>query len=200
MNQDMINKINRIPIFDIMNVKGYIQVINNRECIYVYATDIARGSGLVFQDNKDYIHKKITATSCSNFTETIRWQTVEKYFNEAIEDLKDFNPFLLQFIQPFDRNSYILLEVALLILNRVNSKQGKRFRGLLMTYIVPFIRQAAIDYYLKEVQQLQDNVKDLRYVIDTNRDTINYNIAVLQDIAEFGSIRELKDTIMNMTY
>lgn len=73
-----------------MTVKWYFQVIEERECIYVFAEDIAREAGLLFEDNKDYVHKKITATSCSNFTETIRWKTVEKYFYEALEDLREY--------------------------------------------------------------------------------------------------------------
>lgn len=37
-----------------------------------------------------------------------------------------------------------------------------------MTYIVPYIRQAAIDYYLKEIRELKS-------IIDTNKENINYN-------------------------
>ena len=73
------------------------------------------------------------------------------------------------------------------------SKKALDFQVKLATIIMPKIQQDTIEFY-------EDKVNELRSIIDTNRDTINYNIAVLQDITEFGSVRELKDIIMNMTY
>ena len=61
--QDVINKINTIPIFDIMNVKGYCVYIEGVIRTFVYAADIAREAGLV--QSKTYYNRSRNLPSTS---------------------------------------------------------------------------------------------------------------------------------------
>ena len=45
----------QVPIFDIMNVKGYCITYGGRRLTFVFAADIAREGGLVFEDNQSYV-------------------------------------------------------------------------------------------------------------------------------------------------
>ena len=189
--QDVINKINTIPIFDIMNVKGYCVYIEGVIRTFVYAADIAREAGLIQVNNKSYAS---TSGRIETSYDSIKWDRFNNYVNMSMPAIQQENPSLIQLIQlPIHAYSYIPCELALIVLMHCRSEKALRFQVRLATMIMPKIQQDTIEFY-------EEKVNELRYIIDTNKDTINYNIAVLQDLAEFGSIRELKDTIMNMTY
>lgn len=188
--QDVINKINTIPIFDIMSVRGYCVYLEGVIRTFVYAADIAREAGIVTETKG-----KETSYATSGITyESIRWDRFNNYVNMSLPAIQQENLSLIPLIQlPIHAHSYIPCELALIVLMHCRSEKALRFQVRLATIIMPKIQQDTIEFY-------EDKVNELRSIIDTNKDTINYNIAVLQDIAEFGSVRELKDIIMSMTY
>ena len=198
MNKNMVDKINRVPIFDIMNVKGYCVYIEGVLRTFVFAQDIAREAGLIQINNKNY-------TSTSGRIETsyvsLKWDRFNHYVNMSIESFKRINPSILPLIQlPINSNSYMPCELALVVLMHCKSKKALDFQVKLATLIMPKIQQDTIDFYEKEINLLYDNINDMKNTINTNRKNINYNIAFLKDMVEFGSTNDLKHIIMNMDY
>ena len=174
VNNEIIEGINRINLLGVLNVRGYCFIIEGKLLTYVMAADIAVGAGLVDE------RVKVSATGGGNFYENIRWNRMEEYFNQAVEELKAYNEAynngdnsILNFIQPFDRNSFILLEVAMGILNKVNSQKGKEFRGALMMYVVPMIQQQAIMEYQIQIKEMQNEIEDLQDRVDYQNDYLN---------------------------
>ena len=153
----VLDKINKINILGCLNVDGYCILIERRLCTYVLARDIAIGAGLVINRNDR------GTTSCAKDTEkyqTIRWNTFTDYFNMALEELRMVNPDIIRWIQPLDTNSYILLEMALGILNHCNSETAKAFKGQLMFNIVPKIQNDTISELLQQLEDMNNNLED----------------------------------------
>ena len=178
VSNDIIEGINRINLLGVLNVRGYCVIIEGKLLTYVMAADIAVGAGLTKIDNSRTTID--VRTSAHIPYEAIQWNRVEEYFNQAIEELKAYNEAynngdnsILNFIQPFDRNSFILLEVAMGILNKVNSQKGKEFRGALMMYVVPMIQQQAIMEYQSQIQQMQEKMDEMENIIDYQNDYLN---------------------------
>ena len=191
MNKNMVDKINRVPIFDIMNVKGYCVYIEGVLRTFVFAQ-------VIQINNKNY-------TSTSGRIETsyvsLKWDRFNHYVNMSIESFKRINPSILPLIQlPINSNSYMPCELALVVLMHCKSKKALDFQVKLATLIMPKIQQDTIDFYEKEINLLYDNINDMKNTINTNRKNINYNIAFLKDMVEFGSTNDLKHIIMNMDY
>ena len=76
--QDVINKINTIPIFDIMNVKGYCVYIEGVIRTFVYAADIAREAGLIQVNNKSYAS---TSGRIETSYDSIKWDRFNNYMS-----------------------------------------------------------------------------------------------------------------------
>lgn len=179
VNNEIIEGINRINLLGVLNVRGYCIIIEGRLITYVMAADVAVGAGLN-RINTKTTRQLVGAQESTYSYESIRWDTVEEYFNQAVEEIKEYNKTynngdnsILDFIQPFDRNSFILLEVAMGILNKVNSQKGKEFRGALMMYVVPMIQQQAIMEYQMQIQQMQEKMDEMESIIDYQNDYLN---------------------------
>lgn len=178
VNNEIIEGINRINLLGVLNVRGYCIIIEGRLITYVMAADVAVGAGLV-----EIKHNRVATnvdTGVDNPYQTIIWNRVEDYFNQAVKEIEEYNKTynngdnsILDFIQPFDRNSFILLEVAMGILNKVNSQKGKEFRGALMMYVVPMIQQQAIMEYQMQIQEMQNEIEDLQDRVDYQNDYLN---------------------------
>lgn len=202
LNDSILNKINQIPIFDVMQVKGYCVNIEGILRTFVFAEDIAREAGLVYEANKNYIRKKIIATSgdkniipqlpvIPSMNHEIRWNRFNEYINMVMPIIQQENPSLLSLIQlPVHKFSYMPCELALIVLMHCKSETALRFQVRLATIIMPLIQQQTIELYQREIQELESDMK-------TNIENINYNIRFLKDIAEF-SPNELRSTIMNL--
>lgn len=62
-----------------------------------------------------------------------------------------------------------------------------------MMFIVPYLRQAAIENYLKQIGELDQKINKERF-------DVNLDIAHMKDLVEYNQIEELKNMIMNMPY
>lgn len=198
MNQEILEKINRVPIFDIMNVRGYCVCIDGVIRTFVFAADIAREAGLLRTKTYYDREKPMCPTSGAQpeyyIHDIIRWDKFNQYVNLSLESFTRINPPILPLIQlPIHRYSYISCELALVVLMHCKSKKAVDFQVKLATIIMPKIQQDTINFY-------ENKINDMQSLIDTNSENINYNIALLKDIAEFGSMYELKDIIMSMPY
>lgn len=91
INDPKWQQINTIPIFNIMNVRGYNVVIQNNIRTFLYSEDIAREAGLT-RDSKSG-HPESWMPDSKEY-EIIRRSTFEKYLNEEFEKLKEINPSL----------------------------------------------------------------------------------------------------------
>ena len=165
MNQDMINKINKIPIFDIMNVKGYCVYIEGVIRTFVYAADIAREAGMTSQTSYNYIGP--TSGPKTYEHEKIRWDRFNHYVNLSLESFSRINPSILPLIQlPIHTHSYIPCELALVVLMHCKSKKALDFQVKLATIIMPKIQQDTIEFYEEQMQKMQDDIEDLQECID----------------------------------
>lgn len=77
-----------------------------------------------------------------------------------IEELRGSTPEILQYIQPLDTNSYILLEVALGILNHCRNDRAVQFRGKLMTQAAIWIRDEVMAEYNIRLRELQRQIDE----------------------------------------
>lgn len=145
-------QIDTINILDILSCSGYCEIVGDRICVYVLARDIAIGGGLDFDDNK------VSATGGRNTYESIRWNRFKEYFDRVIEEFRRSTPEILPYIQPLDINSYILLEVALGILNQCRNDKAVQFRGKLMTQAAIWIRDEAMAEYNIRLRELQRQI------------------------------------------
>ena len=201
-NENVINNINKINILDVLKVDGYCIFIENSLLTYVYAKDIAIGAGLV-----ETKHDRVD-TSVDKPHEFIIWNRFVKYFNESIEELQMVNPDILRFIQPLDINSYILLEVALGILNRCNNITAKKFRANLMFKVVPIIQQQAINEYMQQIGELNTQLDNKKNIIDeyernlkTAVDSLQRQKYAIELLSDMKNVTEddIKNTIGNMS-
>ena len=91
--QDVINKINRIPIFDIMNVKGYCVYIEGVIRTFVYAADIAREAGLITEHSYSKEFRTTSGTKNVSYThDMIRWDRFNHYVNLSLDSFSRINP------------------------------------------------------------------------------------------------------------
>lgn len=201
-NENVINNINKINILDVLKVDGYCIFIENSLLTYVYAKDIAIGAGL----NKE--EEKFSTTSGRKSYDNIRWNRFIQYFNETVEELQMVNPDILRFIQPLDINSYILLEVALGILNRCNNTIAKKFRATLMFKVVPIIQQQAINEYMQQIGELNTQLDNKKNIIDeyernlkTAVDSLQRQKYAIELLSDMKNVTEddIKNAIGNMS-
>lgn len=201
VDEDIWKRVNNINILGVLQVNGYCIMIEGRLLTYIFARDIAIGGGLTNTTRGRYATESGCTTSCTTDNrsyEVIRWNTFTEYFNDAVEEISLVNPDLLQFIQPLDTNSYILLEVALGILNRCNNKIAKQFRGKLLYIAVPYIQQQVLQEYnikIEELKNLSDCYwKDKRILesrLGTAHDILN------QQSKEIGRLENMKNVTEN---
>ena len=133
MDSKVIEGINTIPIFNIENVRGKCIVTPNGNIqSLVLADDIAREGGLVKENTKGYVPKDGCANN-RNFVpkvgrnfytyDAILWFRFNQYTNDSIPSIQQYNPSILQYLSlPIKSGSYIPLEIALVVLMRLNSK------------------------------------------------------------------------------
>ena len=191
VDSSIIDKINRVPIFDIMNVKGYCVYIEGVLRTFVFAQDIAREAGLIQINNKNY-------TSTSGRIETsyvsLKWDRFNHYVNMSIESFKRINPSILPLIQlPINSNSYMPCELALVVLMHCKSKKALDFQVKLATLIMPKIQQDTIDFYEKEIDKYKE-------YINLRHEDINSFIEELKYLVYNGQIPYLVNYIKDLQY
>lgn len=183
MNKDIINKINRIPIFDIMSVRGYCVYIDGVIRTFVFAADIAREAGLT--RDKTYYNRPLQLCPTSGaqneyyIHNIIRWDRFNEYVNMSIESFKRINPSILPLIQlPIHAYSYIPCELALIVLMHCRSKKALDFQVKLATIIMPKIQQDTIEYYEEQIELLENDIEDLKECVDCR------NISKMEELEE----------------
>lgn len=135
---------------------------------FVLARDIAIGGGLCRYEEKS------SHTGVRNY-ESILWSRFTEYFNETVAEIIAINRDLAQFIQPLDQNGYILLEVALGILNRCNNATAKKFRAELLFNIVPKIQNDTIAKFMESLNQLGSSIDQQNKEIEYYKHWTNTN-------------------------
>lgn len=168
VSQDILSQINSIDILGVINVDGYCQIIERKLCTFVLARDIAIGGGLCRYEEKS------SHTGVRNY-ESILWSRFTEYFNETVAEIIAINRDLAQFIQPLDQNGYILLEVALGILNRCNNATAKKFRAELLFNIVPKIQNDTIAKFMENLNQLGSSIDQQNKEIEYYKHWTNTN-------------------------
>ena len=175
----IIEGINTIPIFNIDNVRGKCIVTPNGNIqSLVLADDIAREGGLLNPS------VKIRATSGTKNNEQIRdtyvtkiysyqtiiWNRFNKYLNDSIPSIQQYNPYILQYLSlPIKSGDYIPLEIALVVLMHLNSKKARDFQVILATRIAPELTAKAIQAYKQQLQQYQQQVSYYQDMVDTDQ-------------------------------
>ena len=188
----LLNKINTIPIFDVMNVRGYCVYIEGVLRTFVYAEDIAREAGLI--RNKTYYNlprQSTTPTSGGNQEyyqqEEIRWDRFNEYVHLSIESFSRLNPDILPLIQfPLHQYSYVPMELALVVLMHCKSKKALDFQVILASRIIPEIQQHAIGYYEKIINIQQSEIFQCEERLDRYRE---YTSSLEEDIEKLGKKR-----------
>ena len=192
MNQDIIEKINRIPIFDIMNVKGYCVYIEGVIRTFVYAADIAREAGMTSQTSYNYIGT--TSGPKTYEHEKIRWDRFNHYVNLSLDSFSRINPSILPLIQlPIHAHSYIPCELALVVLMHCKSKKALDFQVKLATIIMPKIQQDTIEFYEEQMNRYKS-------YIDVRHDDINGFVQTLKDLVYTGQFGYLVEYIKDTPY
>lgn len=151
ISQDILSQINSIDILGVINVDGYCQIVERKLCTFVLARDIAIGGGLCRTEERS------SHTGVRNYT-SILWNRFTEYFNNTVAEIVAINRDLAQFIQPLNTDGYILLEVALGILNRCNNATAKKFRAELLFNIVPKIQNDTIAKFMDSLNQLGNSL------------------------------------------
>ena len=191
----VIEGINQIPIFNIENVRGKCIAIPGGVQALVLADDIAREGGLTnlvegrsqskgMRQNYGYTKSGIipiqgdaAELELSNFWdnsnsrkyEVIRWDRFNQYANDSIVSIKQCNPYILQWLSlPIKSGDYIPLEIALVVLMRLNSKKARDFQVILATKIAPEIINNAIQIYQQQLEQYQQQLNYYKDFVDTS--------------------------------
>ena len=167
INPNIIEGINTIPIFDVMNVRGYCVYIEGILRTFIYAEDIAREAGLVRERSKT-VSAQMWAEKTYTY-EGIRWDRFNHYLNLSLPAIERKCPEILPLIQlPIHRYSYIPAEVALIVLMHCESDKAVEFQVVLACKIMPEIQQHAIRYYEEQIGILENEIYDYQEMIDCN--------------------------------
>ena len=160
----LINEINEIPIFDVMDVKGYCIVYDSQIKTFVFAADIAREGGLIFDQEQTNC-----ATSGTITYKKIRWNRFNEYVNDSIEYYKKVAPDVLAWLQlPIHAYSYIPLEIALTVLMYCKSDKAKQFQVKLSAIIAPTITNNALRVYEAKFEEYQKTIAYYKDFIDSS--------------------------------
>ena len=172
----------QIPIFDIMNVKGYCISYNGKILTFVFASDIAREGGLIYErlhyerpiqgDATKLMYDTSVVHSKQGYykQDEIKWSRFNKYLNDTIEIAKQKNPEILAWLQlPIHPHSYIPLEFAIMILMHCRSEQALNFQWTLTSIIVPQLQSNYFQYQQEQLQQYQQQVQYYQDMIDTDQ-------------------------------
>jgi hypothetical protein len=182
----LLNKINTIPIFDVMNIRGYCVYIEGVLRTFVFAEDIAREAGLTRINKKTYAPTSVRADEEYEY-ETTLWQRFNEYVHLSIESFSRLNPDILPLIQfPLHRYSYIPIELALVVLMHCKSKKALDFQVILASRIIPEIQQHAIGYYEEIINNQQSEIFQCEEKLDRYRD---YTSSLEEDIEKLGNRR-----------
>ena len=160
----IIEEINNIPIFDVMNVKGYCIVYDTQIKTFVFAADIAREGGL--SRIKTYLDRPRdmppTSGGQPEYYELyeIRWDRFNQYIEESIETYRRINPEVLNWLQlPIHAYSYIPIEIAMTVLMCCKSQKAKEFQVTLASIIAPSITSNAIRIYERQLEEVQQTAE-----------------------------------------
>lgn len=170
---DVVNSIKDLNILDLMNVKCWCKLLNNTIVAYVSTLDIARGAGLtrIKTDyrrsiGKDDLAPPLVGGQFLQFEE-IRWDRLEQYYFEAVEEMRLNNDPMFRFLMPFNRE-WMLLEAALGIVNKCNSITAKKFRNRVMSYIAEYIKNVNYQYYSDIINAMKKENRELREKLESS--------------------------------
>ena len=189
MDSKVIEGINNIPIFNIENVRGKCILESNGNIqSLVLSDDIVREGGLA--QIKTYYDIPNSGTqggigSLQKWREPIqgnkaelehyqlyeiRWDRFNQYINDSIPSIQQYNPSILQYLSlPIKSGDYIPLEIALVVLMRLNSKKARDFQVILATRIAPELTAKAIQRYREQLQYYQQQVSYYQDMLDTDQ-------------------------------
>ena len=188
----IIEGINQIPIFNIENVRGKCIVTPNGIQSFVLADDIAREGGLIgthtyydrynsgMQGRTNVTQKWVTPIQ-GNEAELeyyqqyeIRWDRFNQYANDSIPSIQQYNPSILQYLSlPIKSGDYIPLEIALVVLMRLNSKKARDFQVILATRIAPELTKHAISHYQQQLNQYQFQITQYQQQVSYYQDMLD---------------------------
>lgn len=181
VSKNILDNMNTIPIFNVLNVRGYCVYIEGILRTFVFAEDIAREAGISTSSN--YSTFGVNGDAKIYQKSSIRWDRFNKYIELALPAIESRCPEILPLIQlPIHRYSYIPAEVALVILMHCESAKAVDFQVVLSCKIIPEIQRYAVRTYELQIMEMQNDIDDLQEVIDYN----NINIAMnLEEENEF---------------
>lgn len=190
VRQILLDNMNTIPIFNVLNVRGYCVYIDGILRTFIFAEDIAREAGIITPST----YSKIGVNGDTKIYEktAIRWDRFNHYINLSLPSIESRCPEILPLLQlPIHRYSYIPAEVALVVLMHCESDKAVDFQVVLACKIVPELQRYAIKTYELQMMNMQNEIYELQEMIDCN----NVNkMMTLEEENEFlkNFIRERK--------
>lgn len=167
VSQTTLDNMNTIPIFNVLNVRGYCVYIDGILRTFIFAEDIAREAGMMRERSKT-----VSAHNWAEKTYTyegIRWDRFNHYVNISLPTIESRCPEILPLIQlPIHRYSYIPAEVALVVLMHCESQKAVDFQVVLACKIVPEIQRYSILTYERQITNMQNEIYELQEMIDCN--------------------------------
>lgn len=169
-SQVVVDNMKTLNILDLMNVKCWCKLLNNTIVAYVSTLDIARGAGLT-RTKTDY--RRSINTSAPPLVggqflqfEEIRWDRLEQYYFEVVEEMRLNNDPMIRFLMPFNRE-WLLLEAALGIVNKCNSTTAKKFRNQAMRYIADYVKNINYKFQADIIYCLQQQIKEYQSKLES---------------------------------
>lgn len=167
-SQVIVDNMKTLNILDLMNVKCWCKLLNNTIVAYVSTLDIARGAGLI-KTEVDY--RRVIASPPEGGQQyleynRIRWDRLEQYYFEVVEEMKLNNDPMIRFLMPFNRE-WLLLEAALGIMNKCNSTTAKKFRNQAMRYIAEYVKNINYKFQADIIYCQQQQIKEYQAKLES---------------------------------
>lgn len=180
VSQTTLDNMNTIPIFNVLNVRGYCVYIDGILRTFIFAEDIAREAGLTKittrydrplapRSGRQDSNVPISGSNEYYQQEDIRWQRFNEYVNLSLPSIESRCPEILHLLQlPIHRYSYVPAEVALVVLMHCKSQKAIDFQVVLACKIVPEIQRYAVLTYERQITNMQNEIYELQEMIDCN--------------------------------
>jgi len=171
VSQTTLDNMNTIPIFNVLNVRGYCVYIDGILRTFIFAEDIAREGGIITPSNSSVVDSSENyVTGDVNYKYyTIRWDRFNHYVNLSLPAIESRCPEILHLLQlPIHRYSYIPAEVALVVLMHCKSQKALDFQVVLACKIVPEIQRYSVLTYERQITNMQNEIYELQEMIDCN--------------------------------
>ena len=167
-SQVIVDNMKTLNILDLMNVRCWCKLLNNTIVAYVSTLDIARGAGLI-KTEVDY--RRVLASPLEGGQQyleynRIRWDRLEQYYFEVVEEMRLNNDPMIRFLMPFNRE-WLLLEAALGIVNKCNSTTAKKFRNQAMRYIADYVKNINYKFQTDIIYCQQQQIKEYKEKLES---------------------------------